>query len=278
MRIAISAESTIDMPKNLLEKYNITSLPFTVIMGDNEYFDGEINNSDIFKFVEEKNILPKTSAINEFQYTEHFKNLLKDYDWVVHISLSSEISCAYKNACTAAEKLKNIYVVDSRSLSTGIALLAIKASEMVKENKEVKDIVNSLRELTTKVQASFVLDKLTYLRKGGRCSALTALGANLLKIKPQILVENGKMGVGKKYLGSYESAVIKYCQDTLKSNPNLDKEYAFLTYTTSAEGILNKAEQMLKEHGFKNIYKTVAGSTITSHCGPNTLGILFIKK
>lgn len=277
MRIIVSAESTIDLPREILEQFNIKTVPFTVVMGEQEYLDGEIKNEDIFKFVEMNNILPKTSAVNEVQYSNHFNELLKDYDAIIHISLSSQISSAYQNACNVAKDLNNVYVIDSKSLSTGIALLAIKASEMISEGIELKEIVKTMHMLTEKVQASFILDKLNYLYKGGRCSALSVFGANLLRIKPQILLQNGKMVVGKKYIGNLESVTTKYCDDTLKENAG-DKNYAFITYTTATDKMVQIAEEKLKNYGFKTVYKTHAGATITSHCGPHTLGILYIKE
>ena len=184
--IAITAESTIDMSKELLEKFNIHTIPFNVIMGNDEYKDGEITSKDIFDFVAKTNNLPKTSAINEFNYTEFFEEMLKTYDAVVHFALSSEISSACDNAKSAAEKLKNVYVVDSKSLSTGIALLAIKACEFAEQGLEAKEVAKRCIELVPFVQASFVLDKLNYLHKGGRCSKVELLGANVLHIKPEI--------------------------------------------------------------------------------------------
>ena len=277
MKIAVSAESTVDLQNDLLEKFEISTIPFTVIMGENEYKDGEVTSADIFKFVAEKNILPKTSAINEFTYTEYFEGLLKNYDAVIHFALSSEISSACRNAQAAAENLKNVYIVDSRSLSTGIALLAIKAREMAQAGIDPKDIAKACTELTQKVQASFVLDKLNYMHKGGRCSKVALLGANLLKIKPQIVLENGKMVVGKKYMGNIDGCIKKYCKDTIEASGELDLNYAFITYTSATDNMVNAAEEALKQAGFRNIYKTFAGATITSHCGPNTLGILYIK-
>ena len=277
MKIAVSAESTIDLQNDLLEKFEISTIPFTVIMGENEYKDGEITSADIFKFVAEKNILPKTSAINEYAYTEYFEELLKTHDAVIHFALSSEISSACKNAKTAAENLKNVYVVDSRSLSTGIALLAIKAREMARAGFNPEDIAKACTELTQKVQASFVLDRLNYMHKGGRCSKVALLGANLLKIKPQIILEDGKMTVGKKYMGNIDGCIKKYCKDTIEASGELDLNHAFITYTSATDNMVNAAEEALKQAGFRNIYKTFAGATITSHCGPNTLGILYIK-
>ena len=278
MKIAISAESTIDLPKELREKFKINTVPFTVIMGEKEFLDGEVSSTEIFEFVKKTNVLPKTSAVNTDQYFSHFSNLLKSHDAVIHFSLSSEMSSAYKNALGVASTIKNVYVVDSRSLSTGIALLAIKARTLADEGKSPSEIVETCTELTKLVRASFILDKLDYLKKGGRCSALVAFGANLFQIKPQIVVSNGKMAVGKKYIGKYEKNVAKYCEDTLIANPNVDTSCAFITYTTATLTQIESARNALIKKGFSNIYETTAGGTISSHCGPNTLGILFIAK
>lgn len=278
MKIAITAESTIDLPKDLLEKYDIKTIPFSVILGDNEYKDGEITSADIFKFVEENKILPKTSAINEAQYSEFFGEVLRDYDALVHFSLSSEISSACSHAKAAAESMKNVYVVDTRSLSTGIALLAIYARELANEGKSAEEIFELCTARTKDVQASFVVKKLDYLHKGGRCSSVALLGANLLKIRPEIVLKDGKMGSAKKYMGKMEKVIEKYCKDVIAENQNPDKKYAFVTYTTSTNEMVNIAKSALQSAGFETIYETTAGATITSHCGENTLGILFLNK
>ena len=278
MKIAITAESTVDLPKDLLEKYDIKTIPFTVILGDNEFKDGEITSSDIFKFVEENKVLPKTSAINEAQYTEFFESVLKEYDAVVHFCLSSQISSACNNAKLAKESFKNVFVVDSRSLSTGIALLAIYGRELAESGKSAEEVFELCNERTKDVQASFVVKKLDYLHKGGRCSSVALLGANLLQIRPEIVVSDGKMGSAKKYMGKMEKVIEKYCKDVLIDNPNPDKKYAFVTYTTATDEMANIAKNALKEAGFETIYETTAGATITSHCGENTLGILFLNK
>ena len=278
MKIAITAESTIDLPKELLEKYNIKTLPFTVILGDKEYKDGEITSADIFKFVEENNILPKTSAINEAQYTEFFADVLKEYDAIVHFSLSSCISSACSNAKLAASQMENVFVIDTESLSTGIALLAIYGRELAESGLSAKEVAEKVEARVKFVQASFVVKKLNYLHKGGRCSSIALLGANLLHIRPQIVLKDGKMGSNKKYLGKMEKVIASYCKDVLAANPEADKKYAFVTYTTATEEMVNNAKSALQEAGFETIYETTAGATITSHCGEDTLGILFLNK
>lgn len=277
MKIAISAESTIDLPSELLEKYNIKTIPFQVMLGDNEYKDGTITPAQIFDFVKENKILPKTSAINQSQYEEYFKNILKDYDAIVHISLSSKLSCTYSNADSASKELKNVYVVDSKSLSTGIALLAIYARKLAEEDLTAKEVYEGTLKQVEHVQASFVIDKLDYLRKGGRCSALTYLGANLLKIHPQILLQDGEMKVHKKYKGKLSNIISEYCQDVINEFDNPDLDIAFITYTTATPEMIESAKNALTNKGFKNIYQTNAGATITSHCGEQTLGILYLN-
>ena len=278
MKIAISAESTIDLPNEILEKYKIKTVPFTILLGDRMGLDGVITPNEIFDYVAKNKILPKTSAVNQFQYEEHFANILQEYNAIIHISLSGDMSCAFSNAVEASKKFKNVYVIDSRSLSTGIALLAIKASKMVNDGVDLQEIITQIKNDTGKVQAGFVLNKLDYLRKGGRCSGLVCFGANLLHIRPQILVKNGKMAPYKKYRGNYDYCVGQYCRDTLQEFPNNDKSVAFVTYTTASDEAVESAYNCLKDAGFKEIYKTNAGATISSHCGPNTLGILFITK
>lgn len=277
MKIAITAESTIDLTEELLQKYEIKTLPFTVILGEKDYKDGEITPKDIFEFVEQNNVLPKTSAINTQQYLDFFNGVLKDNDAIVHFCLSSKISSAYSNAKTASSELKNVFVVDTKSLSTGIALLAIHAREMANEGKTAEDIANVCEQETAKVQASFVIKKLDYLHKGGRCSSLALLGANLLSIRPEIILKDGSMVSNRKYMGKMEKVVSSYCKDVLKENSNPNKKYAFVTYSTATEEMINNAKQALTNAGFETIYETKAGATITSHCGENTLGILFLN-
>ncbi len=277
MKIAVTAESTIDLPEDLLLKYKIKTVPFLVILGDKEFLDGQISPMDIFKFVDENKILPKTSAINKEQYFAFFKEQLMSADAVVHISLSSQISSSCQNAMDAAKELKNVWVVDSLSLSTGIALLAIYARELVDCGLDAKEVFEKVSARVSSVQASFVLERLDYLYKGGRCSALAYFGANLLRIRPQILVKQGKMGSYKKYRGSMDKVVANYCKDTLAEFNNPDLKVAFLTYTTATHGMVEAAKKALQERGFETIYETHAGATISSHCGEHTLGILYIN-
>ena len=277
MKIAISAETTIDLTKELLDKYQIKTTPFSVLLGDKNYLDGEISCDDIIEFVNKTGVLPKTGAVNKVQYDEHFDELLKDNDAIIHISLSSELSSACSNALLSAWERKNVFVIDSRTLSTGIALLAIYARELAEEGKEPAEIVELVKNRIPNLQVSFELKRVDYLYKGGRCSMLSYLGANLLKICPQLLLKDGKMIAGKKYRGKYKHVVQNYCQDILDAFNTPDLSKVFITYTTSDDETIETIKSMLLERGFKNIFITRAGATITSHCGEDCLGVLYIN-
>lgn len=278
MKIAVSAESTIDMPKELLEKYDIKVVPFTILLGDKLALDGEIAPAEIFEFVNANKVLPKTSAVNEEQYKEFFADILKDYDAIIHFSLSSEMSSAYQNAVKAGKQFANIHIVDTRSLSTGIALQAIYARKLVDQGLSFDEVVKKSEEVVPFTQASFVLKRLDYLFKGGRCSSLAYFGANLLGLKPQIIVKDGKMGSHHKYRGTMQKVVADYCKDTLAEFNTPNKDVAFITYSSATEEMISAAETALKNAGFKTIYKTLAGATVSSHCGEYCLGILYINK
>lgn len=277
MKVVISAESTIDCPKEILNEYGIKTVPFTITLGDVTKPDGEITNDEIIDYVNKNKILPKTSAVNGEQFDAHFSEILKDADGIVHFSLSSLMSSAYSNALSAAEKKENVFVVDTRSLSTGIALLAIYAAKLAADGLSAKEIYEKCLERVPFVQASFELKRVDYLYKGGRCGMLALHGANILRIRPLILVKNGKMVAGKKYRGNYEHVVKNYCDDILEEFDDPDLSEAFVTYTTASDEIVAYAKQALINAGFKNIHVTRAGGTITSHCGEDCLGILYVN-
>ena len=278
MKICISAASTLDLSKELLEKYSIRTIPFTILLGEDPYLDGEISSQDIFDYVAKTKILPRTSAINDFRYREYFEGLLNEgYEAVIHISLSSEISSSCSHAEKAASKMNNVYVIDSRSLSTGIALETIYARKLADKGLEPQEIVEKVKARIPYVQASFVIQTLEYLHKGGRCSGLMRFGAAILRIKPQIIVSEGKMAPAKKYIGRKSQVIESYCKDTLEQFANPDLSVAFVTHTQATPEMVSVAIEALKNRGFKTIYETNAGATITSHCGPMTLGILFIN-
>ncbi len=278
MKIAISTESTVDLTPELIKKYDVNIVPFTVTLGDESAPDGDITPQKIYAYVDKTGKLPRTSAVNQYQYEQHFRKLKEEgYDQIVHVTLSSGISVANQNAVIASQKFEGVYVVDSKSLSTGIALLVIYARELVEKGFNGAAIKEKLEKRVPYVQASFVLDTVEYLYKGGRCNSLTRLAVNVFKIRPQIIVTDGKMISGRKYRGKDAPVVTKYCEDTLELFANADKSVAFVTATSYEDEIFALAEQKLKDAGFKTIYRTTAGATITSHCGPKTIGILYIN-
>ena len=241
--------------------------------------DGQDVSQKIFDYVAKTKVLPKTSAVNEVQYEEHFLKLLKDYDAVVHISLSSKISSACDNAKKVAEKLglDKVVVVDSLSLSTGIALLAIEARKCIDKGMTLSEVYKYVSSRVKDVQASFVLLTLNYLYKGGRCSSIAYFGANLLKIKPEILMIDGEMKPVKKIIGIMKNVTQTYFNDLMTRFPNPQLENVFITHTGLPKEDADFLKGKLKERGFKNIYETRAGGTISSHCGPGCFGILFLN-
>lgn len=280
MNIKITSDSTCDLSKDLLEKYDIAIFPLTVIKDNKAYTDGiTITTDEIFAHVAAGGDLCTTTAGSMGEYLDLFAKYADSYDAVIHVSLSSELSSSYQNACLAASEFSNVTVIDSKNLSTGHGLVVLKACELVNSAASVEEIEKSLNEFTLKVEASFVLDRLDYMVKGGRCSAVAALGANLLGLKPCIEVKNGKMGVVKKYRGSFAKCLGAYVKERLANRGDLDRKYLFVTRTPVTDEALQTVEAAVKEHGdFENIYWTMAGCTISCHCGPGTLGVLFVKK
>lgn len=280
MKIIVTTDSTSDISKEFQKKYEISVMPLIVNLREEEFLDGEsITNKDIFEFVEKQNVLPKTAARSPEQYKEFFENAIKKFgaDRVIHISLSNEISSSYQNAKIASMDDERIAVIDSRSLSSGSGLLALSAVDKINEGKTFEETVKLILEEVEKVQASFILNDLKYLYKGGRCSALSVFGANILRIKPKIKLSEGKMGVDKKYMGKLDMVIDRYVDDLLNDNPNPVKKRVYVTYTTSTDEINKSIKEKLEAKGFEEIIFNDAGSTIASHCGKNCLGVLFIN-
>ncbi len=275
MKIAVSVESTHDLTKELLEKYDIKVIQYQITLGDLTFKDGEYTTEEIFSLVDKYNALPKTTALNEFEYHDFFDELKKDYDAVIHICLSSGITSSCGNAQRAAADMENVFVVDSKTLSTGIGLLAICARELADKGIEPKRIAEILEERREKNQASFVIERLDYLYKGGRCSSLQLLGVNLLKIRPSIILKDGSMRMYKKYRGNMSAVVAKYCRDTVEEFNTPDLTRVFITYTTATPEMVAEARKVCENLGFKEVLETRAGGT--SHCGANTLGILYFN-
>ncbi|MBO5529165.1 MAG: DegV family protein [Bacilli bacterium] len=280
MNICISAETTVDLTPELLKEYDIHTIPFGLTMGEEAGLDGQIKPEDLFEYTKKTGQLPRTSAVNEFQYEEYFRALLKEYDHVIHFSLSSELSSACQNAVNVSNEDEfkgKVDIIDSRSLSTGIALHCLYARKLARVGKEPKAIVDAVKARLPYGQASFSLESVNYLYKGGRCSMLQMLGANVLGLKPEIFVKDGKMVSGAKYRGPMKKVVMEYVEDTLKLFPNADKEEVFITYSTAPEEVLATVQARLEKEGFKHIHQTRAGATISCHCGPHCLGILYIN-
>lgn len=277
MKILITAESTIDIPQNMLDEYNIKTVPFTVIMGEEEYADGTIDPERLFQFTKENKKLPKTSAVNQFQFEEFFEKWLKEYDYIIHFSLSSAISSAYKNAEEAAKEFDGrVKVIDTKTLSTAIALQAIYAKGLVDAGYEPDEIVEKVLERRQYAYASFTIETLDNLYKGGRCSALSMLGANLLHLKPQIVVkEDGSMTKDHIYRGNLMKVNNQYVDDELAAHPNHDKKIIFITHSGLPEEVIEMIKGKLQAAGFERIEPTRASATISVYCGPNTVGILF---
>lgn len=279
MKIVIAADSTCDLSPELIKENNIKIVPLYVNFGEESLKDGiDVVPEDIFKYVDQTGKLPKTSAIPVGEFLDIFTEMKKEGDAIIYFSISSGFSSSYQNACLAAEEIDNVYVIDTENLSTGEGILVLKACQMLKEGKSAEEIVENITSLREKVDSSFVIEKLDFLHKGGRCSALTHLGANLLGIKPCIEVIDGKMEVGKKYRGKYISILEKYISEKLK-DAEVDDEFAFFTYSESNSEYVEAGINAVKKMGkFKNVYVTKAGCTITTHCGGNTMGVLFLGK
>ncbi len=278
--IVILADSTCDLSAELIAKHDIKIVPLNVLLGENNYRDGvDITPDDIYAYHEEHGILPKTAAINTAEWEDLFRKYTADGSEVVCFTISSEMSATYNNARLAAMEVENVYPVSTGNLSTGIGLQILKACELRSEGKSAKEIQEYCTELTSRVDASFVIDSLEYLHKGGRCSAVAAFGANLLKLKPLIQVKNGSMGVTKKYRGKYDTVLLEYVADKLADTDDIDYSAVFVTHAGVDAEILDSVVAKVKELiPFENVYITRAGATISSHCGRNTLGVLFVRK
>ena len=281
-KILIASDSTCDLGAKLIEKYGIQILPLTVNLGGTLYADGtEIDPDTIYAHYEKTGELPKTSAINIADFEVFFKEQTERGYSVVFFTISSTMSATYHNACLAAEEFSGkVHVVDTQNLSTGGGLLVLAAAEMAKEGKlSADEIAKSCREMTPRVDASFVIDNLEFLRKGGRCSALAAFGANLLNLKPCIVVKDGSMGAAKKYRGKFETVLKQYIADRLGDGSGLDSTRVFVTHAGCDASIVDACVEQVRATGiFKEVLITRAGCTVSSHCGRNTLGVLFVRK
>ena len=278
--IRICSDSCIDIPKDLIEENNIAVISLSVTLGDSDFLDGEnIKQEDIFSYVAKTGQLPKTASRSVEDFKTFFKNLLEGDNQVIYIGISSQLSSTYNNALKAKEELNNdnLFIVDSKSLSSGIGLLALKASEFAKNGLNANQIAQKIKRQADFNQTSFVIDKLDYLYKGGRCSAIARFGANLLKIKPRLELKDGKIDNTGKYMGQFKIVIKKYIEDMLKKHNKFQREICFITHTCQDEGLVNEIVEFVENMRlFKNVRQSKAGATISCHCGENTLGILYL--
>lgn len=280
-KIAILADSTCDLSKELIEKNEVGILPFLVTLGTDSFRDGvDISPQQIFDYVASTGVLPKTGAPSVEEYTEFFKKYVDDGYKVIYFCISGEASSAYSFANLASKEFEEgaVYAVDSRHLSTGIGLLVLKAVELKNQGLTASKIVEKIDELKLKTQTSFVVDTLDYLAKGGMCSSMANIGGKLLGIHPMIIMPNGKLISDKKYMFSkMEKVLPKYVEDLSRKYTSYDTTRCFITHSMCAPEIVEKVKEKVKAcFNFEEIIETTAGSVITSHCGQGTLGLLFI--
>ena len=282
--VIISADRTCDLPQEKVEQYGIPMMPYHINLEDKEYIDSvDITPDDLYKAYWERKALPKTSAISVGEYLDYFKPMVDAGNTVVHLTLGSALSSSYNNCCMAAEEFEGkVFVIDTCNLSTGIGLLVLKACELREAGKDAAEIAQIITDTIPKSHASFVLDTLEFMAAGGRCSAVLAFGANLLKLKPSIKVhndENGAMKVDKKYRGELGKVLVSYVKDQMALYPDIDTSRIFITHSGIDEKMIEIVrEELKKHHDFGEILVSRASCTISCHCGPATLGVLFLTK
>lgn len=282
MSVKVISDSTCDLSKELIEKYNIEILPLHIVLGETEYKDGEeISPDEIYQWSDANKTTPKTSAVAITDVMDLYEKYQKEYDEIVIFSLSGKMSTTVNVMRMAAEELEiedRVFVVDSESLSTGVGLLVMEAAIMAEEGKTAKEIVEHVTALRPYVRASFVVDILTYLHRGGRCSGVAALAGSALKLHPKIVVEDGAMKPDKKYRGKMKKVILDYAKEMEPQLQNARKDRVFITHSGCDAEILDSIYQYLEGlNHFDDIFITRAGGTISSHCGPGTLGVLFIE-
>lgn len=281
-KIRIVADSTCDLSQELIDKYHISVIPLCIVMDDKSYYDGvEVTPDEIYQWAEEKNTTPKTAAVSFEKAQEVLKPFMEQGDDIIYIGISSQMSTTNNviRLYGEEEEYERLFVVDSQNLSTGIGLQVIKAALLAEKGMTAEEIVSELEDARSRVRASFVVDSLTYLARGGRCSAATAMLGTALKLHPQIVVKDGAMGASKKYRGQIDSAIMKYAKDLKEELLSAEKERVFITHSGCKQELLDSVRDYLEElNYFDEILITRAGGVISSHCGPQTLGILYYVK
>ena len=284
--IKITCDSTCDLTESLYSNYGVTVMPLGVVLGEDLRKDGvDVDPAAIFDYVGKTGVLPKTSAVSVNEYYETFKQFCLEGSAVIHINISSDFSSCYTNAVQAASMVKeeipdaDIRVIASRNLSSGSGHLVLLARELANSGLSAADIEDRLNKAKNRLDVSFVLQTLEYLQKGGRCPSVVAFGANLLKLRPEIEVREGKMGVAKKYRGSMEKSILDYVRGRLAGREDIDTKRIFITHSHVPQEIVDKVRAQISElQPFEEIIETYAGCTVSSHCGPNCLGVLFFTK
>ena len=281
--VCITYDSTCDLTPQLLERFQIRTVPLTIRSGEKTFpDDGSYTAADLYAGYRKDGTLPKTTAVSPEDFRRFFAPILEEGYDIVHIDISSELSCTCQNALLAAQELAElgeIHVVDSRQLSTGGGLLALQGAKLRDQGMAAADIAGELRRLAPLSDTSFVLDTLEYMWKGGRCSGVTALGANMLKLKPSLEIRNGKLVVCKKYRGAMEKVYRQYVTERL-AGKSVVEDWAFITHSGEvSEETLQELTALVRELApFKEVFITQAGCTVSSHCGPGTLGVLFLRQ
>lgn len=280
--VSIITDSTCDLSKELLDRYNITTFPLHVHLGEKEYLDGvDITPDEIYRWSDENKLTPKTSAVSPMEAQDILEKKLAESEQVIAFCISEQMSSCSNVLKMVARDIKvedRVFVVNSANLSTGIGLQIIEAAIMAKQGMKAEDIVEKIKRLQPRVRASFVVDTLTYLHRGGRCSGLAAMAGGTLKLHPYIYVTDGKMLPGKKYRGRMEKVIGDYLKDLKPDLMKAAPDRVFITHSGCDEEIINKVKTQLEElKHFKEILVTRAGCVVSSHCGPGTLGVLFIE-
>ena len=278
--VIITADSTVDLSRDLIDRYQIHIIPLTIVLGEESFLDGQsFTPLEMYARYRLDGTLPHTAAPGEQDFYDFFSAFTKEGYEVVHVEISSELSNSYNAACLAARRLPGVYPVDSRMLSTGGGLLAIEAAECRDKGMSAKDIAAHIGTLTGKVSTSFVLDTLTFMWKGGRCSGVTALGANLLKLKPALRMHDGKLEVFKKYRGNINHVYKQYVSEMLEGK-KIRPGHIFITESGEVDhAVIGELTDLVKRlSGCQEVHHTFAGCTVSSHCGPKTLGVLFIEE
>lgn len=281
--VKIISDSTCDLSPELLKRYDIDILPLHILLGEKEYEDGRnITPDEIFAWSDEHKTTPKTSAPSLADAIEILRPYVEQQREVICFSISSSMSTSGNVMRLAVDELEAenlVTVIDSANLSTGIGLLVVEAAVMAQAGKSAAEISTVIEALKPQVRASFVVDTLTYLYRGGRCNAAAAMAGSVLRLHPKIVVENGAMDASKKYRGKLKSVIMSYVKDMEENLKNARPDRVFITHSGCDRAVVEEVRTYLQSLGiFQEILETRAGGVVSSHCGPGTLGVLFIAK